>query len=108
MARRYRQRWTVADMPDQHGQLAVITGANSGIGFEAARALAARGAQVMLAVRDPQKGQAAAEAIQREHPRARTEVLALDLADLVSLRQFAEMFQTRYAALPLLINNAGV
>ena len=108
MARRHRQRWTVMDMPDQHGELAVITGANSGIGFEAARALAARGAHVVLAVRDPHKGHAAAEAIQREHPPARTEVLALDLADLVSVRHFAEGFRARYAALPLLINNAGV
>jgi NAD(P)-dependent dehydrogenase (short-subunit alcohol dehydrogenase family) len=108
MAERASRRWTAADIPDQSGKLIVITGGNSGIGFEAARALAGRGAHVMLAVRSAQRGQAAAEAIGREHARARVEIAELDLADLASVRRFAENFQSRHTSLPVLINNGGV
>jgi NAD(P)-dependent dehydrogenase (short-subunit alcohol dehydrogenase family) len=101
-------RWTIADMPDQTGKTTVVTGGNGGIGYEAARALAAAGARVVLAVRSEDKGHAAAEAIRRAHPAAAVEVLALDLADLASVRRFAAAFRARYAALALLINNAGV
>ena len=101
-------RWTIGDMPDQTGKTAVVTGGNSGIGFEVARALAGAGARVVLAVRSDDKGRAAAEAIRRAHPAATVEVLTLDLADLASVRRFAVAFRARYDALSLLINNAGV
>lgn len=100
--------WTSNDIPNQAGKLAVVTGGNSGIGYEAALALAAKGAHVILAVRNAAKGQAAATAIQRAHPGAAAEVMALDLSSLASVRHFAEAFLQRFDRLPLLINNAGV
>ena len=101
-------RWTADSIPDQRGKLAVITGASSGIGYEAASALAARGARVILAIRSVEKGRLAAESIRRASPGAALEVLPLDLADLASVRGFAEAFLRRGEPLPLLINNAGV
>jgi NAD(P)-dependent dehydrogenase (short-subunit alcohol dehydrogenase family) len=70
--------------------------------------LAARGAQVVLAVRDAQKGQTAATAIRRAHPGATAEVMQLDLSNLDGVRRFAQTFLERFDTLPLLINNAGV
>ncbi len=101
-------QWTIADIPDQRGKVAVITGGNSGIGYEAASALAGKGARVILAVRNVEKGQAAVAAIKRTYPGAAAEVMALDLSDLSSVRRFAAAFRQRFEALPLLINNAGV
>ena len=101
-------QWGVEDMPDQAGKLAVITGANSGIGYEAAKALAGKGARVIMAVRSVEKGEAAAAGVRVAHPSAAVEVMRLDLADLASVRAFAEAFLARHRELPLLINNAGV
>src|SRR5687768_4234836 len=75
-------QWTSNDIPSQRGKLAVVTGGNSGIGYEAALALAAKGARVILAVRSVEKGQAAVTAIQRAQPGAQAEVMALDLSNL--------------------------
>jgi NAD(P)-dependent dehydrogenase (short-subunit alcohol dehydrogenase family) len=99
--------WTTADIPDQHGRRVVVTGANSGIGFAAARELARAGADVVLACRDTAKGDAAAARIRETAPDATLTVAALDLADLASVRDFAEREQAR-GTLDLLINNAGV
>jgi NAD(P)-dependent dehydrogenase (short-subunit alcohol dehydrogenase family) len=101
-------QWTSNDIPNQRGNVAVVTGGNSGIGYEAAKALAAKGARVILAVRSAEKGQAAVTSIQRAHPGAQVEVMALDLSNLGSVRHFAETFLQRFEALPLLIDNAGV
>jgi len=100
--------WTINQIPDQRGKLAVITGSNSGIGYEAALALAGKGAHVVLAVRSAEKGQTAMAAIKRAHPGATVEVMALDLSSLASVRQFAQALLQRFEQLPLLINNAGV
>jgi len=100
--------WTSADIPDQSGRIAVVTGANSGVGFETARQLAFRGAHVILAVRNESRGRAAAAAIGEEHPGASVEVRRLDLADLASVGQFADRFATEGGELDLLVNNAGV
>jgi NAD(P)-dependent dehydrogenase (short-subunit alcohol dehydrogenase family) len=105
-------RWTAADVPDQRGRTAVITGANSGIGLEAARVLASRGATVVLACRDLEKadravGLIAAEAAPDERG-ARAQTLRLDLASLASVREAADELRSRYPRLDLLINNAGV
>ncbi|WAH37222.1 oxidoreductase [Alicyclobacillus dauci] len=101
-------RWTTTNIPDMNGRLAVITGSNSGIGLEAAKALAAKGAHVVLAVRNTTKGQAAVLTIQREVRNAKAEVMQLNLADLASINRFTELFQHRFDRLDLLINNAGV
>ncbi|MFN8473737.1 MAG: oxidoreductase [Anaerolineae bacterium] len=101
-------KWSVSDIPDQAGKTVIITGGNSGIGYEAARALAAKGARVILAVRSVDKGEQAAASIRQETPKAAVEVMALDLADQASVRSFAEAFLARGEALPILVNNAGV
>ncbi|TMB66936.1 MAG: SDR family NAD(P)-dependent oxidoreductase [Chloroflexi bacterium] len=100
--------WTPAEIPDQRGRTAVVTGANSGIGFFAARELARSGARVVLAVRNPEKGAEAALAIQEAVPNGEIEVGSLDLASLASVRGFADWFAREHEALDLLINNAGV
>lgn len=90
------------------GKTAIITGANSGIGLETAMVFAARGARVILAVRNTEKGQAARDAILNVNRQADVEVMPLDLSDLESVRFFAESFRSRHNSLDLLINNAGV
>ena len=100
--------WAAAHVPDQSGRVAVVTGANSGIGFETARALALRGARVVLACRNLEKARTAQARILSERPNAITQVLQLDLADLGSVSAFASDFRAAYDRLDLLINNAGV
>jgi protochlorophyllide reductase len=100
--------WTLADVPDQSGRTVVVTGANAGIGFEAAKVLAGRGATVLLACRDVEKGERAADAIRTEAERARLSFVRLDLASLASVREAAEAIRTTSPQLDLLINNAGV
>lgn len=100
--------WTAADIPDMIGLVAVVTGANSGLGFETAKALAQHGATVIMACRDEGRCAAAAESLGRMVPSARVEVLRLDLADLDSVRAFADEVDARHGALDVLVNNAGV
>jgi NAD(P)-dependent dehydrogenase (short-subunit alcohol dehydrogenase family) len=100
--------WTVRDIPNQHGKVIVITGANSGVGYESALALAGKGAQVILAVRNRQKGMAALNTIQGAFPKSTAEVLILDLASLESVHGFVEQFQREYERLDVLLNNAGM
>jgi NAD(P)-dependent dehydrogenase (short-subunit alcohol dehydrogenase family) len=102
------EKWTAADIPDQSGRIAVVTGANSGLGLETARELVRAGAFVVLACRNTAKGESAAAGITAEVPGARIEVAELDLASLASVRAFAKRFRSEHAALDLLINNAGV
>lgn len=100
--------WSEHDVPDQTGRIAVVTGANSGIGLETARVLAGKGAHVVLAVRNREKGEEARADITRAEPQAKVTVQHLDLADLESVATFAEEFGTAHQRLDLLINNAGV
>lgn len=95
-------------VPDQQGKLAVVTGANSGTGKEAAKRLATAGAHVVLAVRSPDKGEQARAEIRTAHPAAHVEVRRLDLADLASVREFADDLIAEGKPLDLLLNNAGV
>ena len=101
--------WTEADLPDLAGRRVVVTGANSGLGFETAQALAQHGAEVTLAVRSVAKGEVAAERIRSVAPSAALAVEELDLADLASVRAFVKRWTEDHPeGLHLLINNAGV
>jgi NAD(P)-dependent dehydrogenase (short-subunit alcohol dehydrogenase family) len=91
-----------------YGKTSIITGSNSGIGLETANTFAEQGARVIMAVRNIEKGYAARDLIKKDHPHAEVEVMELDLADLDSIRFFAERFQDKFPSLDLLINNAGV
>lgn len=101
-------KWTADQLPDQTGRVAVVTGGNSGLGFETVQALAAKNARVILAVRSNEKGAAAVHRILKAHPRSQVEMRMLDLASLDSIRRFAESFQQDFDRLDYLINNAGV
>ena len=101
-------KWTTADIPDQTGRTAVITGANTGLGYETAAALAAKGAHVVLAVRNIEKGKEAAHRIEQANPGASVAVQELDLSSLESIRSAAEELRSKYDSIDLLINNAGV
>lgn len=101
-------RWISQHLLQQTGKTALITGANSGLGFETARVLAQAGARVVLAVRDTVKGDRAVAAIRRVVPGADLELLPLDLASLTSIRRAAAAFLRTHDRLDILINNAGV
>jgi NAD(P)-dependent dehydrogenase (short-subunit alcohol dehydrogenase family) len=101
-------KWTESDVPDQSGRVAIVTGSNTGLGYETARVLADRGAHVVLAVRDVEKGQAAAAKILGISPRADLKVQPLDVSSLQSVRTAADELKAAYPRIDLLINNAGV
>jgi NAD(P)-dependent dehydrogenase (short-subunit alcohol dehydrogenase family) len=101
-------KWTTADIPDQTGRVAVITGANTGLGYETAAALADHGARVVLAVRNLDKGKDAAAQITAQSPDAEVALQELDLTSLESIRAAAEQLRSEHDRIDLLINNAGV
>ena len=103
-----KTQWTAEDLPDLSGKTVVVTGGNSGIGYEAALQLARKRAHVVLACRDRDKADVARAAILAAAPAASVEVLTLDLSDLASVRAFADAFLARHPALHVLCNNAGV
>src|SRR4051794_19687240 len=100
--------WTTADIPDQSGRTAVVTGANGGLGLETSRELARAGAQVVMAARNQEKAAEAVEDIRREVPGASLEVVALDLGSLASVREAADRILASHDKIDLLVNNAGV
>ncbi len=100
--------WTSVDCPDHFGRTVVVTGASSGLGAASAEMLAARGARVVLAVRDEAKGEVVRARILALHPRAEVAVLLVDLADLASIRVFAARLNAEERAIDVLINNAGL
>ena len=105
---RNKGRWTEKSVPDQTGKRVLITGANSGIGYETARVLAQQGAHVILACRNEDKALAAMARIRQLYPRANLQFMALDLGNLQSVRDLAALFFEQYDTLDILINNAGV
>lgn len=102
------KKWTTTDIPDQTGRVAVITGANTGLGLETARALAGKGAKVVLAVRNTTKGEGALRSILKDHPTADISIQAIDLSSLESVRSAAADLRAAHDRIDLLINNAGV
>lgn len=100
--------WTTADMPRLDGKTIIVTGANSGVGYETARAFSRKGAHVILACRSEDRAQTAEEALRKENPAVSTEIILLDLADLTSIHQFVAAFMDRYNQLDVLVNNAGL
>lgn len=101
-------KWTSDNIPDQKGKVAIVTGSSSGIGYETARALAQKDATVIIAVRNIEKGNNAANKIRAEHSNTDVYVLEIDLASLESIKAFAKTFKEKFNKLDLLINNAGV
>ena len=101
-------KWSAVDVPDQTGRVAIITGSNTGLGFETALVLASRGARVVLAVRDIDKGNAAAARLLGKVPTADVTVQPLDVGSLQSIRTAAAELKSAYPRIDLLINNAGV
>jgi NAD(P)-dependent dehydrogenase (short-subunit alcohol dehydrogenase family) len=95
-------------VPDQSGKVAIVTGANTGLGYETTLALTAKGMTVVMACRNAEKAEAARKQLLAEQPGARLDVLSLDLSSLASVRQFADAFLARYDRLDRLINNAGI
>lgn len=100
--------WTINDIPDQSGKLAVVTGATGGLGLETALVLAGKGAQVVLAARNPQKGAQAEQKIRAQHPAADVRFDLLDLGDLASVAAFAERYRAAGRPIDILVNNAGI
>jgi NAD(P)-dependent dehydrogenase (short-subunit alcohol dehydrogenase family) len=100
--------WTETDVPDESGRVAIVTGSNTGLGYDTARVLAARGAKVVMAVRDTAKGEAAAARIRGITPRADVTVHKLDLGSLDSVRTASAELAAAHPRIDLLINNAGV
>ncbi len=103
-----QKKWDSNDIPDQKGRIAIVTGSSSGIGYETARVLANKNAEVIMAVRNLQKGNAALDKIKAGYQDANVKVMELDIASLESVRRFTESFKKNYSRLDLLINNAGV
>lgn len=102
------QRWTEKNMPDLTGKIVIVTGANSGIGLEAAKEFARKGADTILACRSMDKANKALADLKRELPDAKVKVMHLDLASLNSVNQFVQAFQREYDRLDVLVNNAGI
>ncbi|MCW2653622.1 MAG: hypothetical protein QOE41_508 [Mycobacterium sp.] len=101
-------KWTTSDIPDQTGRTAIVTGANTGLGFQTVAALAAHGAHVVLAVRNLDKGKDAVQKIAAASPGAAVTLQELDLTSLSSVRAAADELRSKHDGIDLLINNAGV
>lgn len=102
------EKWTLKNMDDLSGKVIIVTGGNSGLGFESVKAFAGKGASVVLASRNSQKGEKAKAAILEEYPKGKIEVLELDLMDLESVGAFVKQFAEKYDRLDVLLNNAGI
>ena len=101
-------QWNTRDIPSLEGRLAIVTGANSGLGLETVAGLAGAGATVIMACRNAAKARSALDEIMRRVPAAKAELMTLDLSDLASVRRFAQDYSSRFPRLDILCNNAGV
>jgi NAD(P)-dependent dehydrogenase (short-subunit alcohol dehydrogenase family) len=103
-----KDNWTATDIPDLTGKVIIVTGANSGIGFEEIKQFARKGARTIMASRNLIKAKKAAEKIRKKIPNAKIEIMELDLANLDSVHRFATSFSQNYDRLDVLVNNAGI
>ncbi|MBN1215794.1 MAG: SDR family NAD(P)-dependent oxidoreductase [Candidatus Lokiarchaeota archaeon] len=103
-----KKNWKFKDIPSQTGKVAIVTGANRGIGFEVVKTLARKGAQVIMACRNLDNSEKAKEKILSEYPNVKIDIIHLDLANLSSIREFVTKFQEKYSRLDILCNNAGI
>ncbi|MGP4068707.1 oxidoreductase [Halobacillus sp. B29] len=103
-----QQTWSVDQIPSLKDKVAIVTGGNGGLGFEAVKVFAEKGATVILASRSLERGEEAYESIRKENPNAIIDVMPLDLQDLDSVKEFARIFKAKYFRLDILLNNAGV
>ena len=101
-------KWTQQDIPDLTGKVIVVTGANSGLGYECSKTFAEKGATVVMAARNLGKGEQARADILKAYPRASVDLMQLDVGDLSSVRAFAVAFKAKYDRMDILLNNAGV
>ncbi|MCK5050452.1 MAG: SDR family NAD(P)-dependent oxidoreductase [Candidatus Cloacimonetes bacterium] len=101
-----KQKWTTANIPDLTEKVIIVTGGNSGLGYESVKAFAEKGAEVILTSRSVKKGEAAKKEIGKV--KGKIEVMQLDLQDFASIEQFAEQFQQKHSRLDVLLNNAGI
>jgi len=102
------EKWTAQNIPDMSDKVVIITGANSGLGYESTLALVKKKATVIMACRNLEKAQSALDSIQQAVPDADTRIMSLNLGDLASVRQFVDEFKANYDRLDVLMNNAGV
>jgi NAD(P)-dependent dehydrogenase (short-subunit alcohol dehydrogenase family) len=103
-----KSSWTVNNIPELKGKTILVTGANSGIGFEAAKEFSRKGATVILACRNMEKAEKALNDIKNEIPTALAEIMELDVSSLKSVQLFVEAFKAKHKSLDILLNNAGV
>ena len=103
-----KKKWKFEDIPDQTGKIAIVTGSNIGLGLEVAKALARKGAHVVMACRNMEKAEAARDKILEEFPDVSLEIIKLDLSDLSSVKEFVNDFKSKHNSLNMLCNNAGV
>lgn len=102
------EKWTAQNIPDMTGKVIIITGANSGLGYESTLALAKKNGTIIMACRSIDRAQTALDDVKRQIPDADVTIMALDLGNLASVREFADAFKTQYDRLDVLLNNAGI
>ena len=103
-----KQKWSSDDIPDLSGKTIIVTGGNSGLGFEAVKSFSAKGAETILACRNEQDGEYAKKKTLEERPSAKINVMILDLADLKSIHSFVGKIEEKYPKINVLLNNAGI
>lgn len=103
-----KKHWTIKNIPDLTGKVIIVTGGNSGLGYESVKAFAEKGAEVILACRNLEKGEKAKNEILKRNSLVKIHVIGLDLMDLASVKSFAEQIKKNYSRLDVLLNNAGI
>jgi NAD(P)-dependent dehydrogenase (short-subunit alcohol dehydrogenase family) len=103
-----KQKWTIEQVPSERGKVAIVTGANSGIGYQTTLGLVEKDVEVIMACRNRQKGEEAKAQILHLHPQANIKLLMLDLSSLTQIKHFAQKVHNEYGKLDLLVNNAGI